>query len=90
MAGLILDHILPIVCLTIDYSFNLVPFMRRHLLIILMVTIIYLIINMLIVKITGNVIYVIFKWEDWSDLILPSFLVILGSFIFIILEFMTK
>jgi hypothetical protein len=49
MAGLVLDHVLPIVCLTIDFMFNMIPFMRRHLSIMLAVSTLYLIFNFTIV-----------------------------------------
>lgn len=49
MAGLILDHVLPIVCLTIDFTFNMIPFMRRHLTVMLAISAFYLIFNFTIV-----------------------------------------
>ena len=49
MAGLILDHVLPIICLTIDFIFNMVPFMRRHLIIMLGISSVYLLINFAVV-----------------------------------------
>ena len=90
MASLILDHILPIICLTIEFSLNLVPFMRRHLLIILIITVSYLVINFTIVKMSDKLIYVIFKWKTLTDYIFPTLLILFGIGIFIIIEFITK
>jgi hypothetical protein len=90
MAGLILDHVLPIICLTIEFSINAIPFMRRHLFIILIITVIYLVINFLYVKMSGKLIYIIFKWRNITDFLLPAFLLVLGIIIFFSLEFISK
>lgn len=66
MAG---DHIVPLGCLLIDYSFNLIPFCWRHLASIIFVNLVYMILNYSYYRITGNVIYDPIDWQSalgWS------------------------
>ena len=90
MAGLVLDHVLPIVCLTIDFMFNMIPFMRRHLPLMLAISAFYLIFNFTIVQITGRYVYVIFKWKSVIDFILPFALLLFGFLLFVFLEFLSR
>ena len=63
--GLILDHSLPLFCLGVDYSINQVPFVKMHHWILSLICIVYLIINLLVTKISGVPVYPPMKWDTF-------------------------
>ena len=76
------DHSLPLACLVIDYIINAVPFARRHLAGILVFALGYILINFLVVKISGKPVYPILKWNDWASVILCIMILVFSVVLF--------
>lgn len=65
---MIVDHGLPLICLLVDYCFNAVPIVKRHLIPLLLVGAIYMLINIIATVIAGTGIYPVLQWNDWLSL----------------------
>ena len=87
---LALIHTVPIGCLVVDYFINAVPIAPRHLSGILAIAVLYLIDNIIVVKLSGKPVYVILKWNDWASIILSAILFAFSIALFYILFFINK
>ena len=83
------DHCIPLILLTIDYMFNLVPFCYRHCSVGATIAMGYLVFNLVYTKVTGEPIYPPLGWKSVMDWLMPVFLFIGMVVIFLILKFLT-
>jgi hypothetical protein len=72
------DHIMPIVTLAIDYSFNSIPFFNRHVYFLVLIVFSYGLLSFCYTKISGTEIDPIFNWNSVLGYVLP-FVVLIGS-----------
>ena len=80
-----LDHSVSLICLIVDFSVNAVPFVKRHLVLIVLNAFIYVIINMIATFATGRPVYPPMPWTDVASYImaLVIFLFAIGFFFLI-------
>jgi hypothetical protein len=84
----VIEHIIPITILTLDFLMNTIPFYMRHLPLCIMILLIYGCINMYITLSSGKAIYDILKWTDidsWIIVISLTILEIVAFSIFVCL-----
>jgi hypothetical protein len=65
------DHCLPLFCLLVEYSYNAQPFMKRHIIPVLIISITYMIVNCSATFIRGEPIYPPIDWVTPSGIITP-------------------
>lgn len=88
MAGLVLDHSVPISLLIFDYIFmNANPILVRHLWIVMACSTTYLIVNMTC-ALTWQPVYPAMTWRGVQGLLLPLIILLLGICIFLIFAFL--
>ena len=80
--SLVLDHLLPLFCLILDYSVNSMPFIKRHLWPIIFTVTVYICVDFAFVKLTGKIIYKILNWND-----IFSFVLSIIAIIFLVIVF---
>ena len=81
----IIEHAIPITVLLIDFVLNRIPFFPKHLVLMLIISIIYAIVNMAVTLGSGTPVYDILTWKDgWTALFLfaSAFAYVLGFFVF--------
>ena len=82
MLGLVLHHALPLILLSVDYCFNAMPFVGRHVYSVMVICIVYLIFNYYVTKRRGTPVYSIMSWDDPVSFAIPICTVIIGLIIF--------
>jgi hypothetical protein len=65
------DHSLPLFCLLVEYSYNAQPFMKRHIILVLIIIIAYMIVNCSATFIRGEPIYPPMDWVSVSGIVTP-------------------
>ena len=88
--GETIDHSLPFTCLLAEYLLcSNLPFVRRHLPFIVLISFVYLSINMYY-SITVEPVYKVITWQGIMGFLVPAGTAIGGVLIFLIIEFVTK
>ena len=65
----IIGHALPLIVLIIDFIFNRIPFFPKHLVLMLIISVIYAIVNMAVTLGSGTPVYSVMTWKDgWTAL----------------------
>ena len=83
--GLVLDHGLPIVILTLDYVVNATPIICRHLLIIAIICLFYLFVNFYATKMQGFPVYGPMSWDSVTAVLFALALWAFGASAFLVL-----
>ena len=88
--GLALNHSLPLFLVLVDFVFfNAIPFAFRHMIFIVVVSVVYLSINFLWTKNFGPV-YPDMTWSDPKGIILPFVLVLIATVGYLFLHVLTR
>ena len=85
---LVLDHVL-IILLLLDYFFNTIPFIRRHMKAMVPIGVSYLCLNFVVTKSQGYPIYHIISWDSWLSLIITVVTLIVSVLIFLMYEWIS-
>lgn len=85
----ILDNSIPLTLILIEFSYNAVPFCRRHLIFIIGISVIYLVANFVISKKDGSPVYAILDWSSPLGFIVPFLLIAYAIVIFLMLEWIS-
>lgn len=85
---MVLDHIL-IVFLLLDYFFNTVPFLRRHLKLMIPIGVSYLLLNFSVTKFQGRPIYGVMSWDSWVSVVVVIVTIFVSFLIFFFFEWAT-
>ena len=72
----ILGHGTPLLALLIEFGFNIIPFYMKHLALVALIQVVYLIVNV-IVSLVDKPVYGILNWKD-----LTSYLVFFGVLVY--------
>ena len=89
--GLCLDHTLPFCVLLIEYVFvSGTPLQIRHFLMNLTLSLLYMLFNIIYVKVTGHAIYATLKWNHWYlYIVIPIVLGLAMTIMFFLLYYLT-
>ena len=82
--NIVCPHFVPLFFLLIDYSYNQIPFIKRHLFIMLFVTVSYLIVNLVCTKVSGIPVYPIMTWDSFGTCMIPVGTAIVSLIIFML------
>ena len=80
MLGLKMHHSLPLLLLSIDYSISAVPYVKRHLSVIMPICFIYICLNFTLTMVRGKPIYDPLNWKSVISYVLIAGAVIIGYF----------
>ena len=65
------DHCVPLFCLLVDYTFNVQPIVKRHIWVITVTVIAYLIVNIFATFYRGEPVYPPMDWQTPEGIIMP-------------------
>ena len=86
----IIDNSVPMMLILIEFSYNAVPFCRRHLIFIIIIAILYLITNFTITKYLGQPVYQILDWNSTLGYIMPFAFIAYVVIVFLIVEWINS
>lgn len=91
MANLVMDHSMPLFCLTIDYVLlSTVPFCNRHCIALVPLILCYLSINFYYQCMTGGPVYPIMNWVKPMGIVLVCGSIVLLFILFFAMKYITK
>jgi len=84
-----MDHVFPVLALACDFSLNMVPFIKRHFIIIVVFCSSYVIVLMYY-TVVGTAPYPGIDWTSFRGTLLPFLVMVIGIVVFYSLEYLTR
>jgi len=78
----------PLILLFIDYSINVIPFVRRHCLLAFIAGSLYMLVNFTATKVTGKPVYSTMDWDSVPGTVTPLLMCIFSPIMFLLFDFL--